>query len=111
MVGGLPSALSRTLTWDQGADMARWREFAGATGFDVYFCDPHFPWQRGSNENANELVRQSFPKGTRFSKVGDGAVFEAQDLPDGRSRKTLGWGSPDEALAEILAKDGGAPTV
>ena len=103
MVSGLPDALSRTLTWDQGVEMARVADFEEATGFRVFFCDPRSPWQRGSNENTNGLVRQYFPKGTRFDGVGDDEVAEVQDLPDGRPRKTLGWRTPAEALDEVLS--------
>lgn len=106
MVSRLPAAVARTLTWDQGTEMARWRDFADATGFEVYFCDPRSPWQRGSNENANGLLRQFFPKGTDFSLVGDAEVAEAQDLLNGRPRKTLGWRTPAEAMAEALGEGG-----
>ena len=103
MVSGLPDALSRTLTWDQGVEMARVADFEEATGFRVFFCDPRSPWQRGSNENTNGLVRQYFPKGTRFDGVGDDEVAEVQDLLNGRPRKTLGWRTPAEALGEVLS--------
>ena len=106
MVSSLPAALRRTLTWDQGVEMARWRGFADATGFEVYFCDPRSPWQRGTNENTNGLLRQFFPKGTDFSEVSDGEVARAQDLLNGRPRKTLGWRTPAEELARMLAEDG-----
>ncbi len=112
MVSGLPAALSRTLTWDQGVEMARWRDFAAATGFGVYFCDPRSPWQRGTNENTNGLLRQYFPKGTDFAAVTDAEVREAQDQLNGRPRETLGWRSPAEAMAGLLDSDaGGATTV
>lgn len=112
MVSGLPAALSRTLTWDQGVEMARWRDFAAATGFRVYFCDPRSPWQRGTNENTNGLLRQYFPKGTDFAAVTDAEVREAQDQLNGRPRETLGWRSPAEAMAGLLDSDaGGATTV
>ncbi|WP_455136142.1 IS30 family transposase [Thermophilibacter sp.] len=106
MVSSLPAALRRTLTWDQGCEMARWRGFAEATGFEVRFCDPRSPWQRGTNENTNGLLRQFFPKGTDFSLVSDGEVARAQDLLNGRPRKTLGWRTPAEELARTLAEDG-----
>lgn len=106
MVSSLPAALRRTLAWDQGCEMARWRSFAEATGFEVYFCDPRSPWQRGTNENTNGLLRQFFPKGTDFSLVSDGDVARAQDLLNGRPRKTLGWRTPAEELARTLAEDG-----
>ena len=86
--------------------MARWRDFAGATGFEVYFCDPHSPWQRGTNENTNGLLRQFFPRGTDFSRVTDAEVREAQDLLNGRPRKTLGWRTPAEEMARTLAESG-----
>ena len=86
--------------------MAEHARFTEATGFRVYFCDPHSPWQRGTNENANGPLRQFFPKGTEFADVTDGEVREAQDLLNGRPRETLGWRTPAEALAEGLAKAG-----
>lgn len=103
MVASLPGALRRTLAWDQGVEMARWGEFAAATGFEVYFCDPRSPWQRGTNENTNGLLRQYFPRGTDFSRVTDEAVREAQDQLNGRPRKTLGWSTPAEELGRTLA--------
>lgn len=107
---GIRSALCSTLAWDQGAEMARAAEFTAATGFRVYFCDPRSPWQRGTNENTNGLLRQYFPKGTDFSLVTDGQVREAQDQLNGRPRETLGWRTPAEAIAEELAKANGAFT-
>lgn len=86
--------------------MAEHARFTEATGFRVYFCDPHSPWQRGTNENANGPLRQFFPKGTEFADVTDEEVREAQDLLNGKPRETLGWRTPAEALAEGLAKAG-----
>ena len=106
MVSSLPAALRRTLTWDRGVEMARRRGFADATGFEVYFCDPCSPWQRGTNENTNGLLRQFFPRGTDFSRVLDGDVARAQELLNGRPRKTLGWRTPAEELARKLAESG-----
>lgn len=109
MVAGVPEgarrALMGTLTWDQGVEMASHADFTEATGFKVYFCDPHSPWQKGTNENTNGLIRQFFPKGTEFADVSDERVREVQDLLNGRPRETLGWRTPAEAVAEVLSKE------
>lgn len=102
MVRDIPSALMRTITWDQGMEMARHAGFTAQTGVKVHFCDPHSPWQRGTNENTNGLIRDCFPKGTDFSKVTDEEVREMQDQLNGRPRQTLGWKKPAEAYAELL---------
>lgn len=102
----LPAALKRTLTWDQGSEMAEHVRFSVETGIDVYFCDPHAPWQRGSNENTNGLLRQFFPKGRGLSRVTDAELQRAADLLNGRPRKTLGWRAPAEKLAEVVALTG-----
>lgn len=102
MVEGVPAELRRTLTWDQGAEMAAVEAFKLATGFEVYFCDPHSPWQRPTNENTNGLVREFFPKGTDFREVTDEQVAEAQWLLNNRPRKVLGWKFPSEAMMEVL---------
>ena len=104
MVSGAPAALMRTVTWDQGAEMAGHASFTEATGVRVYFCDPHSPWQRGTNENTNGLIRDYFPKGADFSTVADAEVREMQDQLNGRPRQTLGWRMPAEAYAELLRK-------
>jgi IS30 family transposase len=102
-ITALPADLARTITWDQGKEMAYHADFTIATGIPVYFCDPHAPWQRGSNENTHGLLRQYLPKGTDLS------VHSAEDLAriaaslNNRPRKTLGFMKPSEKLAELLA--------
>jgi transposase, IS30 family len=102
-IGDLPAVLRRTLTWDQGAEMARHADIAIDAGIQVFFCDPASPWQRGSNENTNGLLRQYFPKGTDLAvHSADHLRFVADEL-NGRPRETLGWRNPTEALTDLLA--------
>jgi IS30 family transposase len=99
----LPEALRRSITWDQGKEMADHVSFQIKTGVDVYFCDPHSPWQRGSNENTNGLLRQYFPKGTDLSPLTEADLDAAADSLNRRPRQTLKWMAPSEKLAELLA--------
>jgi IS30 family transposase len=98
----LPEELRRSLTWDQGAEMAQHDRLRIDAGIQVYFCDPQSPWQRGTNENTNGLLRQYFPKGTDLSIHSANEIAAVATALNARPRKTLGWKTPAEALDELL---------
>ena len=101
-----------SLTWDRGSEMAGHRSFTNTTGVQVYFADPHAPWQRGSNENTNGLLREFFPKGTDLSQCTNAQIQAAEDNLNNRPRKRLGFRTPNEVMADIMAADqGGVATI
>ena len=101
----LPAHLRRSLTWDRGKEMTQHALFSVDTGVDVYFCDPHAPWQRGTNENTNGLLRQYFPKSTDLSIHSQENLDAAAHSLNNRPRETLGWYKPAEKLTELLVAD------
>ena len=110
-IESMPEELRKTVTWDQGSEMARHLEITMATNMAVYFCDPHSPWQRGSNENTNGLLRQYFPKGTNLSThTRSDLDFVAREM-NARPRKTLDFQTPEERLSELLSNPPERPAV
>ena len=101
-VGKLPELLQKSLTWDRGTEMAAHQIFSMDTGMDVYFCDPRSPWQRGTNENTNGLLRQYFPKGSYLSKFSQRELNKIATKLNNRPRKTLGYLTPADKLDEVL---------
>ena len=99
----IPEILRRSLTWDQGSEMALHTKITEATGLPIYFCDPHSPWQRGTNENTNGLLRQYFPKGTDLSFYGPGWLDQVAAELNARPRKRFGWRTPAEELDRLLS--------
>lgn len=109
----LPESLRRSLTWDQGMEMSQHSRFTVETGVAIYFCDPKSPWQRGTNENTNGLLRQYFPRGRSLAKVTQHELDAVADRLNGRPRQTLGWKTPAQKMAALLeqsAPAGGATT-
>jgi IS30 family transposase len=99
----LPAELRRSLTWDRGSEMSAHKDFTIATDVQVYFCDPHSPWQRGSNENTNGLLRQYFPKGEDVSGYSQAELNRIARRLNERPRETLNWLTPHEALKAAVA--------
>ena len=102
-ISTLPDHLGKSLTWDQGTEMAQHAQLRIETGLEIYFCDPRSPWQRGTNENTNGLLRQYFPKGTDMSRYDERELDAVAATLNGRPRKTLGWRTPAEALNELIS--------
>ncbi|MEH0111439.1 IS30 family transposase, partial [Tersicoccus sp. MR15.9] len=102
MIETLPDAVARSITWDQGTEMAQHARFTVATGCPVYFCDPHSPWQRPTNENLNGQLRWEYPKGTDFNHISDDELRSVQDMLNARPRVILHGATPSETLDELI---------
>ena len=98
-----------SLTWDRGAEMAQHKSFTRSTGIQIYFADPHAPWQRGSNENTNGLLREYFPKGVDLARYSAEQVAAVAEQLNNRPRKRLGFRTPNEVMHDILIKDQQTP--
>jgi IS30 family transposase len=105
-VNKIPASLKKTLTWDRGSEMAQHKSFTVATDVQVYFCDPRSPWQRGSNENTNRLLRQYFPKGTDLKEFNQEYLDQVALQLNERPRKTLGFDTPAARLSAYVASTG-----
>jgi IS30 family transposase len=102
-IATLPGHLRKSLTWDQGAELAQHAQLQIDTGLAIYFCDPRSPWQRGTNENTNGMLRQYFPKGTDIGRYTENQLDAVAASLNRRPRKTLGWKTPAEAFDELLS--------
>ena len=108
LMARVPAELRKSITWDQGAELARHADFTLTSGCPVFFCDPHSPWQRGSNENTNGLLRQYFPRSsTNFRDYTQADLDEVARQLNGRPRETLGWHNPANRLNELLVASTG----
>lgn len=105
----MPAFLRQSLTCDRGSETACHRELASRLNRDIWYADPHAPWQRGSNENTSGLLRQLLPKGTDLSTLSQTALNDIARLLNGRPRKTLDWKTPEEAMSEVMAAPASAP--
>jgi IS30 family transposase len=105
MLGGLPTDLRRTLTWDQGKELALHHQITADLGTQVFFCDAHSPWQRGTNENTNGLLRDYFPKGIDLSAISPTELQRVADEINERPRKTLGWARLVDLINASRGKD------
>ena len=105
----LPETVRRSLTWDQGPEMRDWKQVAIAADIAIFFCDPHKPWQRGSNENTNGLLRQYYPKHVSLAEVSAAHLDAVAAELNGRPRMTLDWQTPAEALDKLLTQQPPGP--